>query len=154
MNKNAAPGFTLLETLLLVVLVGILGTFLVGLIGPRLATTPEVVDNVRDAALTERTMERIQADYLEQINGSTPDDALAVIVQNRAAGDYDQDGVSTSMEYISFSSSGAAQTPGSTTDTLKVTVYIDDGNNHQIYRLVNLLTHSRVTAQSNATVNF
>ncbi|MGE4291139.1 MAG: type II secretion system protein [Desulfovibrio sp.] len=153
MSKQPA-GFTLLETIIIVVLVGILGAFLVTLIGPRLATTPEVVTTVRDEALTERTMERIQADYLEEINGSSPDNALATIVQNAANGDYDQDGVSTDVQYITFNLAGEAQASGSATDTLEVTVYIDDGNNHQLHRIVSLLAHSRVAAQNNETVNF
>jgi type II secretory pathway pseudopilin PulG len=153
MNKHSV-GFTLLETILLVVLVGILGAFLVTLIGPRLTSTPGVVINVRNESLTERTLERIQADYLEEINGAAPDSALAVIVQNEANGDYDQDGVSTDVQYITFSLAGAEQTSASPTDTLKVSVYIDDGAGHQQYRVVSLLTHSRVAAQNNETVNF
>jgi hypothetical protein len=153
MNKHSV-GFTLLETILLVVLVGILGAFLVTMIGPRLATTPEVVTNARNEGLVQRTMERVQADYLEEINGAAPDNALAAIVQHEANGDYDQDGVSTDVQYITFSSAGAIQISASATDTLRVTIYIDDGAGHQHYRLVSLLAHSRVTAQNNAAVNF
>lgn len=154
MTNTAAKGFTLLETIIIVVLVGILGAFLVTLIGPRLTSTPGVITNVRNEALTERTMERVLADYLEEINGANPDNALAVIVQNDTDGDYDQDGVTTDVAYITFSLAGIEQASAGATGTLKVTVYINDGAGHQLHRVTSLLTHSRITSQNNITVNF
>lgn len=153
-SRQGHNGFTLLETLLLVVLVGILGAFLVTLVGPRLGRTPEVVGMVRNEALVEQTMEDILADYLEEINSTTPDNALNTIVQNHAAGTYDQNGISTDLAYITFSPSGAEQAAAGASNTLKVTVYVDDGNGHQLHRLSTLLTHSRVSGQNNDTVNF
>jgi|GEM_PF-3325330 type II secretory pathway pseudopilin PulG len=153
-SRQGHNGFTLLETLLLVVLVGILGAFLVTLVGPRLGRTPEVVGMVRNEALVEQTMEGILADYLEEINSTTPDNALNTIVQNHAAGTYDQNGISTDLAYITFSPSGAEQAAAGASNTLKVTVYVDDGNGHQLHRLSTLLTHSRVSGQNNDTVNF
>lgn len=147
-------GFSLVETILAVILVGVLGAFLVALVGPRLGITPEVVGLVRNEALVERTLETIQADYLEQINGTTPDNALAVIVQNEAAGNYDQDGVETDVAYITFSTAGTEQAGGGVTDTLKVTVSLPDDQGNAHYRLSTLLTHSRISGQNNDVVNF
>ncbi len=83
-RRNHQNGFTLIELIVILVLLGIVGSFLVSFMGSKITNAPDVALIARREGLTEMVMERIIADYLVQINGADPDSALTTIAGNPA----------------------------------------------------------------------
>ncbi|MEF2144242.1 MAG: type II secretion system protein [Desulfovibrionaceae bacterium] len=152
-RSRSFSGFTLVETIVAVVLIGIVASLIIGFVGPRLTESPRTLLRARNEALTEQALERVQSDYLQAVNSADPDSALSTIVTNEAAGKYDQNGVNVDVAYINFSAAGAEQPSLAPTNTLKVTAFVVE-NGNSLHRVTTLLTASRITGGSFPAVEF
>jgi prepilin-type N-terminal cleavage/methylation domain-containing protein len=123
-KNNAESGFTLIEVIATVLVIGILAAFFIHFMGTALNDSWRSVEQVENEAKAEGLMEKIIADYVERINDNNPDAALADIVSRES--DYESDpdyGLPVTMQYIEFDDSGdeQADTAGENRN-LKVTV--------------------------------
>ncbi len=135
-THNFENGFTLIEIIATVVVMGILAAFFVNFMGTALKDSWRSVELVADEARAEGLMDRIIADYIELINGNNPAAALSTILNRESLYESDSDyGLPVTMQYIVFNASGDEQAGG--TRNLKVTVE-SPGNN-----LTTVLTESR-----------
>ncbi len=75
-KHNSENGFTLIEVIATIIVMGILAAFFIHFMGTALNDSWQSVEVVADEAKAEGLMERIIADYVEQINDN-PDTALA-----------------------------------------------------------------------------
>jgi prepilin-type N-terminal cleavage/methylation domain-containing protein len=134
-THNSENGFTLIEVIATVVVMGILVAFFINFMGTALTDSWRSVELVADEARAEGLMERIIADYVERINDD-PANALATILSDES--DYESDAdysMPVTMDFIEFNLSGDEQLGG--TRNLKVTVE-SPGHN-----LTTILTMSR-----------
>jgi len=121
--SNDPKGFTLVEVIATLVAAGILGAIFIQFMGTALDASWNSVEIVRDEARAEAVMERIIADYVEDLNSeneATNTGALANIVTN-----YDGqviEGITITTEYIEFTAGGDELIigPPATSDNLKV----------------------------------
>ena len=129
-RHSSENGFTLIEIIATVIVMGILAAFFMNFMGTALTDSWRSVELVADEARAEGLMERIIADYVEEINNNPADPtaALTAIKDN----DY---GMPVTMRYIVFNASGDEQVGG--TRNLKVTVESPG------YSLTTILTESR-----------
>ena len=136
---NSENGFTLIEIIATVIVMGILAAFFIHFMGTALNDSWRSVELVADEARAEGLMERIIADYVEQINDTTPDNALAAIKGRESTYESDVDyGMPVTMAYIVFDSSGDEQADtGGENRNLKITVESPG------YYLTTVLTESR-----------
>ena len=137
-------GFTLVEIIVTLVAAGILAVFYFHFMGTAMDFSWKSVELVEGEAKAEGLMERIIAEYVEQIN-SDPDNALATIVTRKATYEADADyGSPVTLQYITYDSAGnEAQVPlPGTSNNLKVTVEAP-GNN-----FTTILTKSRTDADN------
>jgi len=137
-KHNADGGFTLIEVIATIVVMGILAAFFIHFMGTALNDSWKAVAVVEGEAKAEGLMESIIADYVEGINDN-PDTALAVIVSRESAYESDPDyGLPVTMQYIVFDANGdeQADTAGENRN-LKVTVEPPGFN------LTTILTQSR-----------
>lgn len=139
-------GFTLVEIIVTLVAAGILAVFYFHFMGTAMDFSWKSVEIVEGEARAEGLMERIIAEYVEQIN-SDPDNALANIKANEGA--YEDEATEpyacpVTMQYITYDSAGneAEVTPPGTSNNLKVTVEAP-GNN-----FTTILTKSRTDADN------
>ena len=137
-KHSSENGFTLIEIIATVIVLGILAAFLMNFMGTALTDSWRSLDLVADEARAEGLMERIIADYVEQINDD-PGNALATILSDES--DYENlpnYGLPVTMQYIVFDTNGAEQpdTAGQNRN-LKVTVESPG------YHLTTILTESR-----------
>ena len=157
MSNRRRAGFTLLEIIVIVVLLGIVAAFFIVFMGEKITGAPEAVLEAEREANVEQVLERIIADYREEINGANPDAALTTVSSRESTYEaLDPSGaVDVEFEYITFDASGN-EVPGAASDpNLKVTVYADpDGGGAERHRLVTLLTQARTTAGGEAVVPF
>jgi hypothetical protein len=158
MTRHRSPGFTLLETIVILVLVGVAGSFLVNFLGVKLTHAPDVVVIAGQEARVEQIMEHILADYVVQINGTNPDGALAAVATAAKEAEYealDSTGnTEVEFEYVTFSAGGTEQTGTSSDPTLKVTVYTKGDSGSEQHRMTTLLTRSRTNAGGEDVVNY
>jgi len=136
---NAESGFTLIEVIATVIVMGILAAFFIHFMGSALDDSYRSVELVADEARAEGLMERIIAEYVELIDGNNFAAALPTIVNRKTSYESDLDyGMPVTMEYIVFDANGAEQ-PDTAGDNrnLKVTVE-SPGHN-----LTTVLTQSR-----------
>ena len=143
---NSENGFTLIEVIATIVVMGILAAFFIHFMGTALNDSWQSLEQVADEARAEGLMERIIAEYVERINAS-PDNALATILSRESSYESDPDyGLPVSMQYIIFDTNGDEQpdTAGENRN-LKVTVEPPGFN------LTTILTQSR-TATSDPPV--
>ncbi len=75
-KHNFENGFTLIEVIATVVVMGILAAFFINFMGTALTDSWRSVELVADEARAEGLMERIIADYVEKINDNNPATAL------------------------------------------------------------------------------
>ena len=125
-------GFTLVEVIVTLVMVGIMAVIFINYMGTALDFSWKSVELVAGEGDAEGTMERIIADYVALIN-SDPDNALAALMATNYGAD-------VTMEYIVFDSSGNVVPAGGPSNTIKVSVAAP--GNH----LVAILTKSRKNA--------
>lgn len=142
MIRHQNGGFTLIELIITIVLVGLLGAMFVQFMGSRVLNAPDATLWAEEETTVEEVMERIMADYLVQVNGATPDNALTTIVGNEAT--YESLGADVDFEYITFDSSGNEVVGSGPSDPLKITVYVADGASEH-HRMVTILTLTRVS---------
>jgi prepilin-type N-terminal cleavage/methylation domain-containing protein len=136
---SAENGFTLIEVIATIIVMGILAAFFIHFMGTALNDSWKAVEVVEGEAKAEGLMEKIIADYVERINDNNPDAALAEI--KGLESDYESDvdyGMPVTMEYIVFDAGGdeQADTAGENRN-LKVTVEPPGFN------LTTVLTQSR-----------
>jgi prepilin-type N-terminal cleavage/methylation domain-containing protein len=139
LKHNTQNGFTLIEVIATIVVMGILAAFFIHFMGTALNDSWKAVEVVEGEAKAEGLMEKIIADYVERINDNNPDAALAEI--KGLESDYESDvdyGMPVTMEYIVFDAGGdeQADTAGENRN-LKVTVEPPGFN------LTTVLTQSR-----------
>ena len=137
-KNNAESGFTLIEVIATIIVMGILAAFFIHFMGTALNDSWKAVEVVEGEAKAEGLMEKIIADYVEEINDN-PNNALAEI--KGLESDYESDvdyGMPVTMEYIVFDAGGNEQagTAGENRN-LKVTVEPPG------YNLTTVLTKSR-----------
>ena len=129
-------GFTLIEVIATVIVIGILAAFFINFMGTALTDSWQSVELVADEARAEGLMDRIIADYVRFINGNNPAAALPTILSRESLYESDSDyGLPVAMQYIVFNASGDEQVGG--TRNLKVTVESPG------YSLTTILTESR-----------
>ena len=147
-KHNAENGFTLIEVIATIIVMGILAAFFIHFMGTALNDSWKAVEVVEGEAKAEGLMERIIAEYVEQIN-TDPDNALATILNRESSYESDPDyGLPVSMQYIIFDTNGDEQpdTAGENRN-LKVTVEPPGFN------LTTILTQSR-TDPNDQKMNF
>jgi prepilin-type N-terminal cleavage/methylation domain-containing protein len=145
-KHNSENGFTLIEVIATVLVIGILAAFFIHFMGTALNDSWRSVETVADEARAEGLMEKIIADYVEQMNADHAN-ALATIKGLESSYESDPDyGLPVSMQYIVFDASGdeQADTAGENRN-LKVKVEPPG------YNLTTVLTQSR-TAPSDPPV--
>ena len=137
-------GFTLVEVIATIVAAGILGAIFIQLMGTALNSSWNAVEIVRDEANTEKVMEQIIGDYVENIN-SDPTNALNTMVTSYNGQTID--GVHITTQYIVFDGSGN-EVPAGSSDNLKVELKASGVAAPAItgrYSLTSILTNSRTT---------
>jgi len=137
-NNGSRDGFTLIEIIVTILLGAILAALMFQFMGTALTGSSGPVDTVRDNAETEKLMEEIISAYVQEINNNVTN-PLPTMVTNYAANS------NVTMTYITFDASGAEQTSGTPTDTLKVTVQSAG------HSLTTLLTNSRTASTDPAS---
>ncbi|MGE4554153.1 MAG: type II secretion system protein [Desulfovibrionaceae bacterium] len=148
--KTSPRGFTLIETIITLVLVGIVGAFIAVMLSQKLTKSPESLIWAEDSAAVEKTMERIIHDYVTAMNASDPSTAVAAVLADQS--DYAAlEGCQVDMEWVRFDSSGD-EVSGSSSDTLKVSVSMLQDSKLR-HTLVTLLPQSRIST-SDESVNF
>ena len=136
-------GFTLVEIIVTIVVAGILGTIFVQLMGTALNASWNAVEIVRDESNSERVMEQIIADYVEDINKDL--DALGNIVTTYDGQTFYDVNVTT--QYIVFNAGGNEVASGSS-DNLKVVLQASGQVSPAItgrYSMTTILANSRTT---------
>jgi len=147
-KHNSENGFTLIEVIATVIVMGILAAFLMNFMGTALTDSWRSLELVADEAKAEGLMEIIIADYVDRMNDNNPDTALSRIVSRESFYENDPDyGLPVTMAYIVFDTNGdeQADTAGQNRN-LKVTVESPG------YNLTTILTESR-TDPSQPPVN-
>jgi prepilin-type N-terminal cleavage/methylation domain-containing protein len=137
-KHNSQNGFTLIEVIVTILVMGILAAFFIHFMGTALNDSWQSLEQVADEAKAEGLMERIIAEYVERINDDA-DDALATILGRESSYESDDDyGLPVTMQYIVFNASGDEQADtGGGNRNLKVTVEPPG------YHLTTILTRSR-----------
>ena len=140
-KHNSENGFTLIEVIATIIVMGILAAFFIHFMGTALTDSWQSLELVADEARAEGLMEKIIADYVEEINDTTPDNALTTIKGLESTYESDVDyGMPVTMAYILFNDvSGDEEvvTVGGVSRNLKVTVESPG------YHLTTILTESR-----------
>ena len=137
-KHNSESGFTLIEVIATIIVMGILAAFFIHFMGTALNDSWRSLELVEGEAKAEGLMEKIIADYVEKINNN-PNTALSIIVSRESSYENDPDyGMPVTMQYIVFDASGAEQPDNSGENrNLKVTVEPPG------YNLTTVLTRSR-----------
>ena len=101
-QHSAENGFTLIEIIATVVVMGILAAFLMNFMGTALNDSWRSVELVADEARAEGLLEKIIADYVDKINDN-PNTALAAIKGLESSYENDADyGLPVTIQYIVF----------------------------------------------------
>ena len=131
LNIAAPGGFTLIEIIATIIIMGILSAFFIHFMGTAMENSWKSVELVAGEAEAEGKLEEIIAYFTSKINDDTQLDKALSLVVSEFGGD-------VTMEYIVFNSSGveAADASGESR-ILKVTVEAP-GND-----LITILTQSR-----------
>jgi len=133
-NISSSKGFTLIEIIATIIIMGILSAFFIHFMGTALDDSWKSVELVAGEAAAEGKLEEIIAYFTSKINDDSQLDNALRIVESEFSGE-------ATMEYIEFvvsDGSGAEDADGSGANrTLKVTVEAP-GNN-----LTMILTKSR-----------
>ena len=144
LKKANQRGFTLVEVIVTLVAAGILAVFYIHYMGTAMDFSWRSVELVEGEARAEGLMERIIAEYVQQIN-SDPDNALANI--KGQINNYINDpsfGSPVTMDYVTYDSAGnyTVLPFPATSNSLKVTVEAPGGD------FTTILTKSRIDADN------
>ena len=143
-------GFTLIEVIATVIVIGILAAFFINFMGTALNDSWRSVELVADEARAEGLMEKIIADYVGLINGNNPAAALPTILSRESSYESDPDyGLLVTMEYIIFNASGAEQ-PDTAGENRNLKVIVESPGNN----LTTVLTRSRTDDDKDPPVNY
>ena len=139
LNITTPAGFTLVEIIVTIIIMGILSSIFIHFMGTALDNSWKSVELVAGEAEAEGKLEEIIAYFTSKIN-SDPDYALSSIVSHFSG--------QADMEYVEFDVNGniAAVSPGESL-TLKVTIQAPGHN------LATILTQSR-TKSDDPKVNY
>jgi type II secretory pathway pseudopilin PulG len=134
-----APGFTLVEVIVTILMAAIMGAFFIQFMGTAMSRSTRSIEYVRDEAGAEALMEKIVADYVAKINSN---ESTALTDMNKAINtDHIYDNApkkeSVTAKYIDFDASGNEIDDSSKLRTLKVLVVAGE------HRLTTLLAKSR-----------
>ena len=138
---TACSGFSLVEVIATIIVMGILAAFFVHFMGTAVDYSWEGVELVAGEAEAEGKLEEIIAYFTSKIN----QDPATVNALDLTISEFSSD-TSISMDYIEFNA-GTATIVGGPTTTLRVTVHAP-GND-----LTTILTKSR-SSSSDPTVNY
>ena len=137
-KHNSESGFTLIEVIATVIVMGILAAFFIHFMGTAMNDSWRSVDLVADEAKAVGLMEKIIADYVERINGN-PDSTLGEIVNLESSYESDADyGMPVTMQYIVFDANGVEQ-PDTSGENKNLKVSIESPG----FNLTTILTKSR-----------
>jgi prepilin-type N-terminal cleavage/methylation domain-containing protein len=136
-THNSENGFTLIEIIATVIVMGILAAFLMNFMGTAMTDSWRSLELVADEARAEGLMEKIIADYVDKINDN-PNTALGEIQGSES--DYESDvdyGMPVTMGYIRFNNGVEETDTAGENRNLKVTIESPG------YHLTTILTESR-----------
>ena len=137
-KHNSESGFTLIEVIATVIVMGILAAFFIHFMGTAMNDSWRSVDLVADEAKAVGLMEKIIADYVDLVN-EDPDNALSTIVNMESSYEGDPDyGMPVTMQYIVFNASGDEQ-PDTAGENKNLKVSIEG----PAFNLTTILTKSR-----------
>ena len=146
-KHNSENGFTLIEVIATVIVMGILAAFFIHFMGTALNDSWRSVELVADEARAEGLMEKIIADYVERINDN-PDTALAIIVGRESSYESDPDyGLPVTMQYIVFDTNGDEQ-PDTAGENRNLKVTVEPPG----YNLTTILTQSRTDSNQSSVI--
>ncbi|MCP4113953.1 MAG: prepilin-type N-terminal cleavage/methylation domain-containing protein [Desulfobacteraceae bacterium] len=98
MNMTGKNGFTLIEVLIIIILTGIVASFMVAMLGSSLKSSPDPLVTLSNLGAVERTVANINAKYAEGLNsGGFSLSGFKDDIKNHAV-----DGVATDARFISF----------------------------------------------------
>ncbi len=144
---NSENGFTLIEIIATVIIMGILAAFFIHFMGTALNDSWRSVELVADEAKAEGLMEKIIADYVESINDN-PAAALAALKGLESSYESDVDyGMPVTMKYIVFNAGNEVIVDPTASRNLKIVVESPG------YHLTTILTESR-TDSNDPPVNY
>jgi len=147
-KHNSESGFTLIEVIATIVVMGILAAFFIHFMGTALNDSWRSVQLVADEAKAEGLMEKIIADYVERINDNNPDAALAAIKSLESSYESDPEyGLPVTVEYIIFNAGNEVVVDPTTSNNLKIVIEAPSRN------LTTILTKSR-TDSNDSKVNW
>ena len=147
-KHNSESGFTLIEVIATIVVMGILAAFFIHFMGTALNDSWRSVQLVADEAKAEGLMEKIIADYVERINDNNPDAALAAIKSLESSYESDPEyGLPVTVEYIIFNAGNEVVVDPTTSNNLKIVIEAPSRN------LTTILTKSR-TDSNDPPVNY
>ena len=145
-KHHSEIGFTLIEVIATVLVIGILAAFFIHFMGTALNDSWRSVEVVADEARAEGLMEEIIAEYVDRINAN-PATALSIILNRESSYENDPDyGLPVTMQYIVFDTNGAEQ-PDTAGENRNLKVTVEPPG----YNLTTILTQSR-TANSDPPV--
>jgi prepilin-type N-terminal cleavage/methylation domain-containing protein len=149
--KIDSKGFTLVEIIVTIVAAGILGAIFVNLMGTALNSSWNAVEIVRDEYNGEGLMERIIAEYVEDMNND-PDNALGNIVSNYNGQTID--GITITAQYIVFDA-GGNEVSSALSENLKLVLRAPDQAAPAIrsrYPLTTILAKSRTDNENQKVI--
>ena len=147
-KDNIENGFTLIEVIATIIVMGILAAFFIHFMGTALNDSWKAVEVVEGEAKAEGLMERIIAEYVELINGNNPDAALAAIKSLETSYESDPDyGLPVSMQYIVFDTNGDEQ-PDTAGENRNLKVTVEPPG----YNLTTILTQSRTDSNQSSVI--
>jgi len=147
-KHSSENGFTLIEVIATIIVMGILAAFFIHFMGTALNDSWRSVEQVENEAIAEGLMERIIGDYVEEINDD-PDNALATIL-SRESSHYESDpdyGLPVSMQYIIFDTNGDEQ-PDTAGENRNLKVTVEPPG----YNLTTILTKSRTDSNQSSVI--